>query len=278
MSHRRQHTATITGTATPALAVHGLTVCYGHASALFSVDYTAPAGAMNAIVGPNGAGKSTLIKAALGIVPRVSGGILFFGQPLPRVRNRVAYIPQRAAIDWSFPATAYDVVAMGMYRQLGWLAPWRRPHRQQVLHCLDQVGMQGFAHHQIGQLSGGQQQRVFMARALAQQADLYILDEPFSGVDAATERAIATLLRRLTDGGKTVICVHHDLSTVADYFQFGLLLNVRNVASGPIRYIFTPENVQETYGGQLAPNQLDRLRHNGAALASAPPTAPVAAP
>ena len=196
----------------------------------------------------------------------------------------MAYVPQRASVDWSFPATAYDVVAMGMYRQLGWLAPWRRPHRQQVLQCLDQVGMQGFAQHQIGQLSGGQQQRIFMARALAQNPDLYILDEPFAGVDAATERAIVTLLRRLACGGKTIICVHHDLATVHDYFQFGLLLNVRNVAAGPIRHIFTPEKVQEAYGGQLAPSQLDRLRHNNAAHTPAAPVpheapaAPVAAP
>ncbi len=262
----------------PALTIHGLTVCYASASALFSVDYTAATASMNAIVGPNGAGKSTLIKAALGITPRVSGDILFFGQPLSRVRARVAYVPQRASIDWHFPATAYDVVAMGMYRELGWLRPWRRPHRLRVLSCLDQVGMGRFASRQIGQLSGGQQQRVFVARALAQNADLFILDEPFAGIDAATERAIATLLHRLAGTGKTVICVHHDLATVPEYFDFVMLLNVRNIAIGPVRTIFTPEKVQEAYGGQLTPGQLDRLRRDLACRSATPATTPVAAP
>lgn len=265
------------GTVPPALAIHGLTVCYGSASALFSVDYTASPAAMNAIVGPNGAGKSTLIKAALGITSRVCGDILFFGQPLSRVRHRVAYVPQRATIDWHFPATVYDVVAMGTYRELGWLRPWRRPDRLRVLSCLDQVGMSRFTTRQIGQLSGGQQQRTFLARALVQNADLFILDEPFAGIDATTERAIATLLRQLACAGKTIICVHHDLATVPEYFDFVTLLNVRKIAMGPVRTTFTPEKVQETYGGQLAAGQLDRVRRSLASSSSSA-TLPVAAP
>jgi manganese/zinc/iron transport system ATP- binding protein len=241
------------------LAITGMTVSYGEKPVLFSVDFVTPAGSMVAIVGPNGAGKSTLIKAALGIVPRVSGEVTAFGRPYTDVRHRIAYVPQRASVDWEFPATALDVVIMGLYREIGFLRFAGRRHRQKALECLERVGMASFAHRQIGQLSGGQQQRVFLARALAQDADLYIMDEPFAGVDAATERAIVSVLKDLNVQGRTVICVHHDLSTVRDYFDQVLLLNVRRIAAGPVATTFTAENLQATYGGRLAATQVEAL-------------------
>ena len=243
-----------------ALAVRGLTVSYGEKPAIFDVDATVPEGSMTAIVGPNGAGKSTLLKAALGIVPRLSGTVTVFGEALGSARSRIAYVPQRASVDWDFPARVLDVVAMGLYRELGLLGRLGRSGRSRVMDCLDRVGMADFAQRQIGQLSGGQQQRVFLARALAQGADLYLLDEPFAGVDAATERAIIDVLHALRDEERTVVAVHHDLSTVADYFDRVLLINVRVVAEGPIRRTFTAPNLQEAYGGRLGGALIEQLR------------------
>jgi manganese/zinc/iron transport system ATP- binding protein len=242
------------------LAVRGLTVAYGEKPVVFSLDATFPPGAMSAVVGPNGAGKSTLLKAALGVAPRLSGEATVFGRPLERARDRVAYVPQRATVDWDFPATAFDVVAMGLWRRLGLLGRMRPAQAAAVRDALDRVGMGDFAGRQIGQLSGGQQQRVFLARALAQDADLYLLDEPFAGVDAATERAIIDVLRALRDRRRAVICVHHDLATVEDYFDHVLLLNVRRVAEGPVATAFTAANLQATYGGRLATAHIDQLR------------------
>jgi len=241
------------------LAIQGLTVSYGEKPVLFSVDFVTPPGSMVAIVGPNGAGKSTLIKAALGIVPRISGEVTAFGRPYAEVRHRIAYVPQRASVDWDFPATALDVVIMGLYRDIGFLRFTARRHRQKAMECLERVGMSGFAHRQIGQLSGGQQQRIFLARALAQSAELYIMDEPFAGVDAATEKAIVSVLKDLNVEGRTIICVHHDLSTVRDYFDHVLLLNIRKIAAGPVTTTFTAENLQATYGGRLAATQVEAL-------------------
>jgi manganese/zinc/iron transport system ATP- binding protein len=242
-----------------------MTVTYGRKPVVYDVDFAAPAGRMIAIVGPNGAGKSTLLKAALGIVPHVSGQVTVFGQSVSEARQRLAYVPQRAGVDWDFPATVLDVVVMGLYRQIGLLRFAGRRERAQALACLEQVGMGPFAHRQIGQLSGGQQQRVFLARALAQQADLLILDEPFAGVDAATERAIVQVLRNLNCVGKTIVCVHHDLATVTDYFDHVLLMNVRKVAEGPVSEAFTAANLQETYGGRLSTGQLAEIARSGAA-------------
>lgn len=233
------------------LSIHAMTVAYQRKPVLWDVDYDVPANALVAIVGPNGAGKSTLIKAALGLVPRASGLVEFWGEPYKRVRDRVAYVPQRESVDWSFPVSALDVVCMGRYRRVGWLRPVGRTHKRVALECLDRVGLADLAHRQISQLSGGQQQRVFLARALAQEGDLYVMDEPFAGVDAATERAIVALLRELRDAGKTAIVVHHDLQTVPQYFDHALLLNMRVVASGPVEEIFTEDNLQKTYGGKL---------------------------
>ncbi|WP_146301651.1 metal ABC transporter ATP-binding protein [Nitratireductor mangrovi] len=242
------------------LVVQGITVSYGEKPAVFSVDVTIPAESMTAIIGPNGAGKSTLLKAVLGIVPRLSGSVTVFGEPFAKARRRVAYVPQRASVDWDFPTRVIDVVMMGLYRELGLLGLVRGEHRKAALACLDRVGMADFAQRQIGQLSGGQQQRVFLARALAQNADLYLLDEPFAGVDAATEKAIIDVLKSLKADKRTVVCVHHDLATVADYFDHVLLINVRKVAEGPVATTFTGDNLQKTYGGRLAAAHIDQLK------------------
>jgi len=243
-----------------ALEVSGLTVTYGEKPALVGVDAQIPSGSMTAIIGPNGAGKSTLLKAALGVVPKSSGTVKVFGEALSRQMHRLAYVPQRASVDWDFPTRVIDVVLMGMYRELGLLRPVRRWHREKALACLQRVDMADFASRQIGQLSGGQQQRVFLARALAQSADLYLLDEPFAGVDAATERAIIDVLKSLQAERRTVVCVHHDLTTVPDYFDRVLFINVRKVAEGSIATTFTAENLQKTYGGRLATAHIDQLR------------------
>lgn len=246
--------------AASALAVRGLTVSYSDKPAVFSVDATFPAEAMSAIVGPNGAGKSTLLKAALGILPRLSGEVTVFGSPLDQARDRIAYVAQRASVDWDFPTTVIDVVLMGRYRQLGLLGRLTGQHVEAARSCLDRVGMADFANRQIGQLSGGQQQRVFLARALAQNADLYLLDEPLAGVDAATERAIIEVLKSLRAERKAVVCVHHDLATVEAYFDHVFLINVRKVAEGPVATTFTAENLQATYGGRLATTHIEQLR------------------
>jgi manganese/zinc/iron transport system ATP- binding protein len=237
---------------TAPLSIHDMTVAYQRRPVIWDIDYDAPAGKLIAIVGPNGAGKSTLIKAALDLVPKVSGEVRVFGQPYEMQRSRVAYVPQRTSVDWDFPVSAQDVVAMGLYRKIGWCRPVTRRWRRMAREALDRVGLADFARRQISQLSGGQQQRVFLARALVQDADLYLMDEPFAGVDAATERAILQVLRDLQAQGKTALVVHHDLQTVADYFDEVLLLNMRLVASGPTADVLTEENLRRTYGGRLA--------------------------
>ncbi|UWR02608.1 metal ABC transporter ATP-binding protein [Ruegeria conchae] len=241
------------------LAIRGLTVSYGQKPAVFSVDMTVQPGAMTAIIGPNGAGKSTLLKAALGIVSPLSGLVTVFGQPLEDQRARIAYVPQRASVDWDFPTRVIDVVLMGLSRQLGLLGRVRARHMARAMDCLNRVGMREFADRQIGQLSGGQQQRVFLARALAQDADLYLLDEPFAGVDAATEKAIIAVLKSLKEAGKTVVVVHHDLATVVDYFDHVFLINTRKVAEGSVEQAFTAETLQAAYGGRLATAQIDQI-------------------
>ncbi len=242
------------------LAIRGMTVSYGQKPAVFSVDMTVEPAKMTAIIGPNGAGKSTLLKAALGIVKPLAGSTTVFGKPVARVRDRIAYVPQRASVDWDFPTRVIDVVLMGLYPQLGLLGRVRKSHRDAAQHCLERVGMEGFATRQIGQLSGGQQQRVFLARALAQDADLYLLDEPFAGVDAATEKAIIKVLKGLRDAGKTVVAVHHDLSTVPEYFDNVFLINTRRVAEGPVATTFTDMHLQDAYAGRLAGAQMDAIR------------------
>lgn len=236
---------------TAPLSIHDMTVAYHRKAVIWDIDYDAPPGRLVAIVGPNGAGKSTLIKAVLDLVPKVSGEVSIFGKPYQSQRQRVAYVPQRESVDWDFPVNALDVVAMGLYRKIGWFWPVRRKHHVAALEALSKVGMADFAYRQISQLSGGQQQRVFLARALVQNADLYLMDEPFAGVDASTEQAIVGLLRNLRSQGKTALVVHHDLQTVSEYFDDVILINMRLVASGPVREVFTPENLRKTYGGRL---------------------------
>jgi manganese/zinc/iron transport system ATP- binding protein len=192
-----------------------------------------------------------MLKAIMGLLPIASGWVKIYGQPFEKSRHKVGYVPQRESVDWDFPTDALDVVMMGTYGKLGWLRRPGKAERDLAMHCLEQVGMTAFADRQISQLSGGQQQRVFLARALAQNAQLYFMDEPFAGVDAATESAIVKLLQELKQQQKTVLVVHHDLETVREYFDRVLLLNMRVVASGPTEETFTRENLQKTYGGRL---------------------------
>lgn len=230
------------------LLVKGLTVAYHRRPVLWDVSWTAPQQGLVAVVGPNGAGKSTFLKSVLGLVPPLAGTVEVFGRPLARQRKLVGYVPQRESVDWDFPVSALDVVAMGRYAMIGWGRRVSKAHKEAALHALDRVGMADFAGRQIGQLSGGQQQRVFLARALAQEARLYFMDEPLAGVDAATERAVLDVLRDLDRQGRTVVCVHHDLQTVADVFDHVLMLNVKVVASGPTRETLTDANLRATYG------------------------------
>lgn len=235
-----------------ALVIDDLTVAYNSKPAIWDVDLRVPEGVLMAIVGPNGAGKSTLIKAALKLISRSAGTVRFYGRPYEQARSWVGYVPQRGSVDWDFPVSVIDVVTMGLYGQLGWFRRPGRHEREQAMHALEQVGMQDFAERQISQLSGGQQQRTFLARALVQDARIYFMDEPFAAVDAVTERAIVAILRELRARGKTVIVVHHDLQTVADYFDWVTLLNIEVIASGPTAKTFTPENLRLTYGGRVA--------------------------
>ncbi|MEM1013066.1 MAG: ABC transporter ATP-binding protein [Planctomycetota bacterium] len=228
-----------------------MTVAYHRRPVLWDVDLDVPEGRLVAIVGPNGAGKSTLIKAALDLIPRASGRVRVYGKPYSENRRRVGYVPQRESVDWDFPVSALDVVTMGTYGRIGWMLPVRRKHREKAREALDRVGIADLADRQISQLSGGQQQRAFLARALVQEADLYMMDEPFAAVDAATERAIVSILKDLKSAGKTVLVVHHDLQTVEEYFDHIILMNMRIVAHGPTATTFTRENLQKTYGGKL---------------------------
>lgn len=235
----------------PPLEIHDLTVSYHKRPVLYGVDLVAEPGQLVGIIGPNGAGKSSLIKAIMGIIPTSGGWIKIFGKPFNQAVNRVGYVPQRESVDWDFPVNVFDVVLMGRYGRMG---PFRRPSkadRQVAGECLDRVKMLPFARRQIANLSGGQQQRVFLARALAQESDIYFMDEPFAGVDASTEAAIIELLTELKERGKTIFVVHHDLPTAQKYFDSLLLLNMRVMAFGPTHEVFTMGNLQRTYGGRL---------------------------
>jgi manganese/zinc/iron transport system ATP- binding protein len=236
-----------------AIEVTDLTVAYKEKPVLWDVDLEVPPGILMAIVGPNGAGKTTLLKAVLGLLRPAAGQVLVYGRPYTEQRRLVGYVPQRGSVDWDFPTSVLDVVMMGRYGALGWLRRPGKTERDLAMEALEKVAMPAFANRQISQLSGGQQQRVFLARALVQDAQIYLMDEPFQGVDAVTERAIVTLLQSLRAAGKTVVVVHHDLQTVPEYFDWAALLNVRRIASGPVDEVFTEENLRRTYGGRLAP-------------------------
>ncbi|MCA9406014.1 MAG: metal ABC transporter ATP-binding protein [Candidatus Omnitrophica bacterium] len=236
----------------PAIDVTDLTVAYHEKPVLWDVDFQAPQDTLLAIVGPNGAGKSTLIKTILGLLKPAAGRIQVFGKNYRPQSRLIGYVPQKGTVDWDFPTNVLDVVLMGRYGHLGWFRRPKVEDRKMAVDCLEKVGMADFMNRQISQLSGGQQQRVFIARALIQDAPIYLMDEPFAGVDAATERSIITLLRELKDKGKTIICVHHDLQTLKEYFEWVMLLNVRAVALGKVTDILTQENLRKTYGGKAA--------------------------
>lgn len=233
------------------LSIHELNASYRKNKVLNDVSFDVQSGSLTSIVGPNGAGKSTLLKVILDLHPKLSGKVSFFGSTFSKMKTRIGYVPQRGSVDWDFPTNALDVVMMGLYGQVGWLKWPNRSHREKAMASLDQMGMADYAGRQISQLSGGQQQRVFLARALVQDADMYFMDEPLAGVDAATERAIMNTLKELKMAGKTVMVVHHDLQTVEEYFDHVLLLNRTVVAYGKTEDVFTKDNVYRAYGGTL---------------------------
>lgn len=231
-----------------AIEINDLTVAYNYKPVLWDIDLVIPEGVLMAVVGPNGAGKSTLIKSILGIVKPLAGSVQVFGKPYDKQREKVAYVPQKGTVDWDFPTTALDVVMMGTYGSLGWIKRPGAKEKKASLEALEQMGMLSFRDRQISQLSGGQQQRIFLSRALVQNADIYFMDEPFQGVDATTEKAIVKILKTLSKAGKTVVVVHHDLQTVPEYFDWVTFLNVKKIATGPIKDIFNDDNLTKTYG------------------------------
>ena len=252
----------------PVLDVHDVTVAYHRKPVLWDIDLTLDEPRLVGIVGPNGAGKSTLIKAILGLAPLTTGQVRAFGRPVKEQRRRIGYVPQRESVDWDFPVSVLDLALMGCYGRLGWFRRPRAKDKAWAMECLSKVGVADLAHRQIGQLSGGQQQRAFLARALVQQADLYFMDEPLAGVDAATERVVFEQFDRLRAAGKTVVVVHHDLRSVRQHFDHVVLLNMRLVASGPTSRVFTDDNLRKTYGGRL-----DILEGAGEALSRKGPGA-----
>ena len=233
------------------IQIHDMTIAYHKKPVLWDVDLDVPEGKLVGIIGPNGAGKSTMIKAIMELVPKASGWVRVYGKEYGEMRKIIGYVPQRESVDWDFPICPLDVVLMGRYGHIGWMRRPGKQDRELARESLDLVGMGDFADRQISQLSGGQQQRVFLARALAQDARIYMMDEPFAGVDAATERAIIDILVSLREQGKTIMVVHHDLQTVTEYFDWVIMLNMRVVASGLTSDVFTDENLQKTYGGRL---------------------------
>jgi len=233
------------------ISIHSLSIAYRRKPVLWDIDLDIEEGKITGIIGPNGSGKTTLMKAVLDLVPKASGDVRIYGQPFSRSRRLVSYVPQRESVDWEFPVSALEVVLMGRYGSLGWFRRPKRADYSQARACLQKVGMLEFADRQINQLSGGQQQRVFLARALAQDAKIYLMDEPFAGVDAATEGAIIKLLFDMRAEGRTIVVVHHDLHSVRRYFDNLILLNMRLIAVGPTAEVFTESNLDLLYGGRL---------------------------
>jgi len=235
----------------PAIEVRHLTVSYGTRAALLDVSLSIVPDQMVGVIGPNGSGKSTLVKAILGFVKPDVGEILINGQDVQKAMGKVAYVPQRGAVDWDFPITVREVALMGRYQHIPWYRDASAADREAAMEALSLVRMADFAGRQIGQLSGGQQQRVFLARALAQGSDILLLDEPFAGVDAATERAILDVLERAKAAGKTLVVVHHDLATAAEYFDNLVLLKQRLYAYGPPGAVLQEELLSQVYEGRL---------------------------
>lgn len=235
---------------TPIIEAHNLTVLYGRKPALWNVDFELPDEQVIGIMGPNGSGKSTLLKSLMGVIKPTSGFTKVFDQHIDEVRLKVSYVPQRQQIDWDFPASVWDVVAMGRYQKKGLFKRLNKADDEVIAHSLEKVNMLAYSKRQISQLSGGQQQRVFLARALAQEGELFLMDEPFAGVDVATEEMIIQLLKEMRADGKTLVIVHHDLNTARQYFDWLILLNTRLVAAGPVEEVFTDKILAETYGGK----------------------------
>ncbi len=235
-----------------AVAAYQLTVNYDRTPVLWDISFEIPAGQLVGIIGPNGAGKSTLVKTAMGLLQPMSGKVQFFGHSLTDLHNRIAYVPQRESVDWDFPITVHELVLMGRYGRLGLLRRPRAADHEAADYYLDLVGMMEFRNRQISQLSGGQQQRAFIARALIQEAEVYFMDEPFAGIDHASEKVIMELLRQLRDKGKTVFVVHHDLNTIESYFDSVIMLNIALIACGRVSDVFTPENLSKAYGKSYA--------------------------
>lgn len=234
-----------------ALEVNDLTVTYNQKPVLWNIGFSIPEGKMTGIIGPNGSGKTTMLKSIMGLVDPDGGSIKLFGQKLNKVQHRVSYVPQRESVDWDFPISVMEVVGMGRYTKRNLFGKLSKEDQNFALEALEKVKLLEFKDRQISQLSGGQQQRVFIARALAQHADFYILDEPFAGVDAASESAIFELLTQMKEEGKNVLVVHHDLQSAAKFFEYMIMLNTRLVAAGPTEEVFTESNLESTYGGQL---------------------------
>lgn len=235
-----------------AIEVNDLYVSYYGKQVLKNVSFTMEAGRLIGIVGPNGAGKSTLMKAVLGLIPKDRGAVLIDGQPIKNVRKKIAYVPQRATIDWDFPITVIDTVLLGTYPSLGLFKRPKKEHRDWAYHCLAKVGMESFAKNQIGELSGGQQQRVFLARALAQKADIFFLDEPFVGIDVTSEALIIKILKELRDEGKTALVVHHDLTKVKDYFNDLIIVNGEIIGAGAVEKVMVPDTMKKAFKAQFS--------------------------
>ena len=246
----------------PAIAVNNLTVSYGPVPALLDVTFEVPPGLLIGVIGPNGSGKSTLIKAILGFIKPDFGSVQLFGEAAEHAKGRVAYVPQRGSVDWDFPISVQEVVLMGRYGHVPWWRNIGRHDRQIAAEALEMVRMSEYRRRQIGQLSGGQQQRVFMARAMAQGADILLLDEPFAGVDAATERAILDVLERTKEAGRTLMVVHHDLATAAEYFDALILLKQKMYAYGAPEAVLHRQLLSEVYEGSL--RMFADLDHEGA--------------
>ena len=232
------------------ISVKDLTVAYQEKPVIWDLDFHAPAQTLMGIIGPNGSGKTTLLKSILGIITPATGTIKVLGKPYSRFEHSIAYVPQKSSVDWNFPTDVFDVVLMGRYGHLSWFSRPSKKDKEIAWQALQMVQMQDFAHRQISQLSGGQQQRVFIARALAQQASIFILDEPFVGIDIVTEQLILKILQDLRSVGKTILVVHHDLSTVKKYFDWTFLMNMKHIALGPTHQVLTEENIAQTFGSQ----------------------------
>jgi manganese/zinc/iron transport system ATP- binding protein len=233
-----------------AIQIKDLTVAYHIKPVLWDIDIDFLESTLTAIVGPNGAGKSTLIKTMIGLIPKVSGNILFYNKKYNQIRKKVSYVPQRNSVDWDFPINVFDLVLMGRYGHLGWFKRPTQKDKKIAFQALQKVDMVSFSKRQISELSGGQQQRIFLARSLAQQGDIYLMDEPFQGVDIQTEKKIISILQDLKKKNKTIIVVHHDLATVKQYFDYLVLLNIQKIASGTISKVFNNENIEKTYSNK----------------------------